>query len=114
MIERSVIASNSIRFESDDFDFFIVGNVEMCRPCRVAHDRLRKFVRDHPEYTFGEWKFDWETKSVWNSSGRTWLKEQRELDPVLAGHKTIPMVWVNGKFVGGRKELFEILDNLER
>lgn len=97
-----------------DFDFFMIGNVEKCKPCRLAHDRLKKFIKSHKEFTFSEWHFDWEAKSVVPAEAKAWLKEQKSKNPELKNHKTIPMVWVNGKFIGGRSELFKVLDRLEK
>lgn len=92
----------------DDFNVFIIGNKEKCKPCRLAHEKVKEFVSKYPEVTFGEWTCDM-TREIANSHAQYWLESARERCPRLASHKTIPMVWINGKFVGGRGELFEIL-----
>lgn len=91
-----------------DYDFFLIGNIEKCRPCLIAHQKLEEHIRQGGE-SFGEWLFDTETKAPSDTLARLWLEEQREKDPVLMNHRTIPMIWKGGKFIGGKDELLRIL-----
>lgn len=97
----------------NDFDFFLVGNVEKCRPCRNAHRLIKDFINDNPDFTFGEWHFDWDEKSVVYPFGKRWLETQKEKDPKLRGYKYIPMIWIYGHFIGGYTELETILAKYE-
>lgn len=98
---------------ADDYSFFTIGNVEKCKPCRLVHERLTRFVKINPEFTFSGWNFNWDTRSLDSVAAEKWLDAEKKDDSFLRSWKTIPMVWINGKFIGGREELFEILDSVE-
>ena len=93
----------------NDYDFFLIGNIEKCRPCLIAHQKLEEHIERGLGESFGEWLFDIDTKAPSDPLAKMWLEEQREKDPVLAKHKTIPMIWKGGKFIGGKDELLKIL-----
>ena len=91
-----------------DYDFFFIGNTEKCRPCLIAHQKLEEYITDE---TFGEWLFDTDSKSPSDPLAKMWLEEQREKDPLLSGHRTIPMIWKDGRFIGGKDELLKIIES---
>lgn len=93
----------------NDYDFFLIGNTEKCRPCLIAHQKLEEHILQNPEKSFGEWLFDTDSKTPADPLAKMWLEEQREKDPALMEHRTIPMIWKCGKFIGGKDELLKMM-----
>lgn len=109
--EKKISDEELDKFQPSRFDFFVIGNEKDCVPCRnVMRDiEVYKDISEN-EITTKKWDYDIKTSKIISSIAsfgemcNAWLDRERSRNAKLRDWKTIPMVWHDGKFIGGSRE----------
>lgn len=99
-------------FNPNQYTFFVIGDNLKCKPCRQVHEILEFLVEDtEEEISVREWRYDMSKKKMVDDMQQKWVDREKTRDPKYAEWKSIPQIWYNGLFIGGKSELMEVLRN---
>lgn len=83
-------------------NIILLGNIEKCRPCREAH----KYLDDHDaDYEYIEVSMT--TLKPVKKQDEEFIEYLKKSDPAAKNYKYIPMIWIDGKFIGGFSDLVD-------
>jgi L-rhamnose mutarotase len=97
-------------FDCSNYTFFLIGDEEKCRPCFNALEDINKYAdRMDEDDTVKKWKYDMINKCMEGKEREAWVRREKQRDEQFRGYSTIPQIWHKGKFIGGLKELRNLL-----
>lgn len=110
-VKQAVINDTVLdEFDCSKYTFFLIGNDDKCRPCFNAVEDINKYADLMDEdITVKKWKYDMVNKCMDGKEREAWVRREKQRDERFRSYSTIPQIWYKGKFIGGLKELRDML-----
>jgi len=100
-------------FNPKSFTFFLVGNENKCRMCADAIRDIELYGETSEEsITYKKWEYDNDTKNVIGKIKQAWIRRAKQNNEKFRNFSTIPQIWYKGEFLGGFKELRQLLEDI--
>ena len=100
-------------FKPDAFTFFIIGNEAKCRPCADSIKDIELFMETSEDnVSMKKWEYDMDSRNVIGKIKQAWIRRMKQNNEKFRNYTTIPQIWHKGEFIGGHKDLRQILADL--
>jgi hypothetical protein len=101
------------KFKPEEFTFFIIGNEVNCVPCANAIKDIERFAEVSDEdITYKKWEYDMDTRLPIGDLKQAWVRRAKQNNEKYRNYNTIPQIWHKGEFMGGARELRQLLTDV--
>ena len=96
------------QFQPSNHTFFLIGNPEVCKPCKEALDIFDHLLKTK-EITYKKWLANLETKRPESFLKYSWTLREKKKDDKYKDYDKFPQIWYKGEFIGGLNDLKSVL-----